>query len=352
MLRTISALLALCLIALPVAGQSQEARLVLEHSGGVVTASWNPAETHILTAAQNGLAQVWSAEDGELLLSIDHEGNPLTQAVWSENGMSILSADESGLVLLSRAEGGEGIYQWQVDGMPIQLALDADGTRAFVFTANGKGAILSLSDGGTTAMVERSGAIVGAGWSADRLQVRAWSEDGAIVAWQAATGENVATYSLPHRALLQGLQWNRDDSRLLAWFADGTVAAYETDGANINGRAIAGVRHRSFAQRAIWSGDETWVMSWAADDTVHVWSVPDSRSQQVLRHEDWVVGARWDPAEERVLSWSHIYVYLWEGEALQNRFQHGNLVRGAVWNEAATHILSWSWDGTARVWSP
>ena len=93
------------------------------------------------------------------------------------------------------------------------------------------------------------------------------------------------------------------------------------------------------------------VMSWAGDDTVHVWSAADGRSQQVYRHEDWVIGARWDPAETRVLSWSHIYVYLWEGEAAPQRFRHRNLVRGAVWNAEATRILSWSWDGTARVWS-
>lgn len=352
MLRTLSALLALCLLALPIAAQTQEATLVLEHSGGVVTASWNPAETQILTGAQSGLAQVWSAEDGELLLSIDHEGNPLTQALWSEDGRSILSADESGLILHSRAKDGEIVHSWQVEGMPIQLALDADERRAFVFTAAGMGSILSLNDGDVAATVDRSGAIVGAGWSADGSQVRAWSEDGRIEAWDAGSGDNVATYSLPHRALLQGLQWNQDDTRLLGWFADGTVAVYETDGASVNRRSLAGVRHRSFAQRAIWSADETRVMSWAADDTVHVWSVADSRSQLVLRHEDWVVGARWDPAEARVLSWSHIYLYLWNGETLQNRFQHRNLVRGAVWNEAATQILSWSWDGTARVWTP
>lgn len=352
MLRLFTALLALCLAALPIAAQSPDAELVLEHSAGVVTASWNPQETQILTASQSGEAQVWLATDGELTLSIDHEGNPLTHALWSENGASIVSADESGLVIHSRASDGERIHDWQVEGMPNQLALSADGTRAFVFTAEGKGAILSLLDGRILAAVERSGAIVSAGWSADDSQARAWSEDGRIVAWDAATGDEVATYSLPHRALLQGLQWNHDDSRLLAWFADGSVFVYETNGANINGRALARVRHRSFAQRAIWSGDESEVMSWAADDTVHVWSVADSRSQLVLRHEDWVVGARWDPAESRVLSWSHIYLYLWEGETLRNRFQHGNLVRGAVWNEAASKILSWSWDGTARVWSP
>lgn len=352
MVKMFSALLALCLGMLPLAAQRGDAHLVLQHEGGVVSAAWNPAESQILTAAQSGLAQVWSAQDGALLQSIDHGGSPLTHALWGAHGETLLSADESGLVLHSRAVDGEPLREWRVGGMPIQLALDASATRAFVFTENGKGAVLSLLDGGMPVTVERDGAIVSAGWSADGSQLRAWSEDGRIVAWDAQTGDNLATYSLPHRALLQGLAWNGDDSKLLAWFADGTVATYETDGASVNGRALARVRHRSFAQRAIWSDDETRVMSWAADDTVHVWGAADAQSQQVLRHEDWVVGARWNPDETRLLSWSHIYLYLWQGETLQNRFQHDNLVRGAVWNESASQILSWSWDGTARVWTP
>ena len=352
MLRTILALFALCFFALPIAAQSQAADLILQHSGGVVSAAWHPQETQILTAAQSGWAQLWSAEDGELLQSIDHAGSPLTGALWSADGASILSADESGLILLSRAQDGARIQVWQVDSMPVHLSLAADGARALVFTENGVGSILSLRDGGLPVTVERSGEIVSAGWSGDGAQIRAWSEDGGISVWDAATGESAATYSLPHRALLQGLLWNRDETRLLAWFADGLVAAYATDGVSVNGSALARVRHRSFAQRAIWSADETRVMSWAADDTVHVWGVADASSQLVLRHEDWVVGASWNPAESRVLSWAHIYLYLWDGETLQNRFQHENLVRGAVWNQSATQILSWSWDGTARVWSP
>ena len=106
MVRLFSALFAICLIASPIAAQSADAELVLEHSAGVVTASWNPTETQILTAAQSGVAQLWSADDGELLLTIDHEGNPLTHALWSKDGNSILSADESGLVIQSRAEDG------------------------------------------------------------------------------------------------------------------------------------------------------------------------------------------------------------------------------------------------------
>ena len=131
------------------------------------------------------------------------------------------------------------------------------------------------------------------------------------------------------------MAWSTFMSRMASALAAGASAA----------RVIT-----AFVQRAIWSADESMVMSWAGDDTVHVWSADSGRSQGVYRHEDWVIGARWDPAEERVLSWSHIYVYLWESEREWQRFRHGNLVRGAVWSGDATRILSWSWDGTARVW--
>ena len=51
--------------------------------------------------------------------------------------------------------------------------------------------------------------------------------------------------------------------------------------------------------------------------------------------------------EARVLSWSHIYVYLWDDES-PRRLRHRNLVNGAAWNNDGTRILSWSWDGTAQ----
>ena len=344
----ILALLAIIALA-PAAAQSPEAALTLQHDGGVVTASWNADETQILSATERGQVQVWSAEEGELLLEISHGGNPITHAIWLQDGAAILSADESGLVLLSSAEDGAMQMSWQLEGMPIALTPNAAQTALLTLTREGAGAILSLSDGARrfdfAAPAEASGAV----FSADESQVRAWTEAGQVHAWDVASGDEVV-YSLPGRGMLLGLAWSADDSRVLAWYTSGTVNVYKTDGASVSGRAISGVRHSSFVQRAIWSSDESLVMSWAGDDTVHIWSVAGGRSQQVLRHEDWVIGARWDPAETRVLSWSHIYVYLWDSETQWQRFRHRNLARGAIWNSAATQVMSWSWDGTVRVW--
>lgn len=345
------ALALLCIVwVMPAAAQAPEAALTLQHDGGVVTASWNGDETQILSATERGRVQVWSAADGELLQEISHGGNPVTHAIWLQDGAAILSADESGLVVLSASADGAMHLSWQLEGMPIALIPNMEQTALLALTRQGIGAILSLSDGELSFEFAAPGEVSGGVFSADESQVRAWTEEGRIYAWDVASGDEI-TYTLPSRGMLLGVAWSADDSRVLAWYTNGTVNVYKTEGSGVSGRAISGVRHRSFVQRAIWSSDESQVMSWAGDDTVHIWSVAGGRSQQVLRHEDWVIGARWDPGQTRVLSWSHIYVYLWESETQWQRFPHRNLVRGAIWNNDATQVLSWSWDGTARVWN-
>lgn len=349
MVRVMLALLAAALIMLPLMAQSGEAELTLEHKTSVRAASWNADETRILTAEGNGAIHIWSAADGERLLTF-HEGeSTVTQAYWVRGDQAILSAEESGKVLLSDAADGALIASWTLDGLPIALELNAQGNAALAFTRAGDGAVLSLEDGEMARRFAAPAAISGAVWSADQTEIRAWSEAGRIYVWNVESGAE-RNYALPHRGMLLGLAWNEDDTRLLAWFTNGAVQVYETDGASVGGRAISSVRHRSFVKRAVWSRDESMVMSWAGDDTVHIWSVDGANSQRVFRHDDWVIGARWDDAEARVLSWSHIYLYLWKDGEFVRRFRHRNLVNGALWNEAGTHILSWSWDGTARVW--
>ncbi|MCY3832688.1 MAG: hypothetical protein OXG85_06700 [Chloroflexi bacterium] len=347
--RAIALLLVLFHLLYAASAQTTEAELALEHASTVRTAAWSPDESRILTAEGNGTIHVWSAENGERLLRYNEDGNSATHAQWVGAGASILSADEKGKVFLHDASDGSLLHSWKLTGIPIALELNEAETLALVFTDAGVGAVLSLADGATAGSFGLEGAIGGADWSADESLARAWTESGRIHVWDVATGEKF-DYSLPQRSMLLGLDWSADETRLLAWFTNGAAQVYETDGRSVHGRAVSGVRHRSFVKRAIWSLDESMVMSWAGDDTVQIWAVDGAASQRVFRHDDWVIGARWDDREERVLSWSHIYLYLWDDDETPRRFRHRNLVNGAVWNRAATQILSWSWDGTARVW--
>ncbi len=349
MLRPLAVTVILLLTTALAGAQEPAPALKLDHESGVVLAAWNSAESEILTASEKGLLRVWSAASGELLMSRQFGEQPLTSALWLEDGATILAADESGLAALIDRANGETIWRRQLDGSPVAMELNAAATQALVITNRGNGALLSLADGSLAQEVALNAEIAGASLSAEGSRARAWSEAGDVYTWQLESGA-LSEGRPPHRGMLQGLLWNAGETRVLAWFADGIVNVYESDGLSIGRGRVSGLRHNSFAQQAIWSADESKVMSWAGDDTVHIWDADTGRTRQVFRHEDWVIGARWDRTEERVLAWSHIYVYLWRNERDFQRFRHGNLVRGAAWNGDATKFLSWSWDGSARVW--
>ena len=138
MVRALLILLAAALLIVPTTAQSSEAELVLEHSTSVRTASWNADETRILTAEGNGSIHVWSAEDGERLLTYHEDGSAVTQAHWVLDDAAILSAEESGTVLLSDVGDGRTIHSWELAGLPLALELNVDETAALGIHAGGR----------------------------------------------------------------------------------------------------------------------------------------------------------------------------------------------------------------------
>ena len=118
MVRVFALLALLFPLVIATSAQTTEAELTLEHGSSVRTAAWNAEETRILTAEGAGAIHVWSAEDGERLLTYNEDGNAVTHALWVEDGAAILSADETGLLLLNSSADGAPIHSWETDCIP------------------------------------------------------------------------------------------------------------------------------------------------------------------------------------------------------------------------------------------
>jgi WD40 repeat protein len=69
---------------------------VLSHKGPVVAATFDPTGKRVVTASEDGTAQVWDARTGDSLTTLSHGGLRVFSAVFSGDGQLVLTSAEDG----------------------------------------------------------------------------------------------------------------------------------------------------------------------------------------------------------------------------------------------------------------
>lgn len=121
--------------------------LTLRHEGLVNGAVWNEAAGQILSWGCSessesgnciqGTAQVWEVRSGNLLLTLRHEGL-VNGAVWNEAESQILSRSDDGTARVWDATSGELLFTLVGDGSPVEVARwNQDESRLLLATENG-----------------------------------------------------------------------------------------------------------------------------------------------------------------------------------------------------------------------
>jgi WD40 repeat protein len=134
----------------------------------------------------------------------------------------------------------------------------------------------------------------------------------------------------------------------------------------------ARIKFRSVVVGASFDKAEARILSWSADGTVRLWDAATGKPLGVpmqhhrympsehprgerIRYNMIVWGAVFDEAEARILSWSTGgTVLLWDaatGQPLGAPMKHDDWVIGALFDNSQARILSWSADGTVRLWN-
>jgi len=147
-------------------------------------------------------------------------------------------------------------------------------------------------------------------WSPDGSQLATASLDQTVRIWDAASGENIATF-----------QGHTDAVISVAWSPDGSQLA-----------------------------------SGAADTTVRIWNVATGESQASLEgHTAGVTSVAWSPAGNQLASASgDATIRIWDvatGESLTTLARHTAVVRGVTWSPDSKLLASGSNDGSVRVWN-
>lgn len=217
---------------------------------------------------------------------------------------------------------------------------------SIVFTVSDENLrIWNAADGSIVHTFLHTDRVAGAQWSADNTRILTWTIDGMVHIWDIA--KETDSLILDHdKTSVYGATWSSDESKILAW-TDSDLWIWDAT----NGDLLFTLGQLG-QSAAIWNKDNSKVLSWDSR-AVRIWDASDGTELQTMRHDEQVIGAKWNSEESRVLAWSKDNtVRVWnanDGTELLV-LQHDDDVQGAVWNNDESYILSWSLDGTIRVW--
>jgi WD40 repeat protein len=243
---------------------------------GITSAVFSPDGSRVLTASDDTTARVWDVVSGvQVAVLGTGKGNTLNDAQFNPAGTEAVTADEGGAVTV-----------WRLSG--------ASATVAEVLHAPGGAPVLS------------------AVFSPDGREVLTAGQDGQARIWDLASGRQRLAVAEPLDQPLADAAWSPDGSRLATASEDGTARMYDArTGAQL---AVFGARTGSGLQTVAFSPDGTEIVTAGSGATATVWDVATGEQMTLLQ----------EPQGPRITS--------------------------AGFSPSGTAVLTASNDGTARMW--
>jgi len=281
------------------------------HTDGVLSASYSPDGTKIITASADHTARIWDARTGLELLPPLQQADDVLVAVFSPDGTRVATGAEDGTAQIWDAKTGRAV------GAAMR---ETDAIKSVEFSPDGK----LLATG---------------------------SDDNYARIWDAATGKIVLTIPRYHETVFS-FNFSPDGSRVLTATGDGRADVYDVR----TGALLVGpIRHKNNVMSAVFSADGGRILTGSADDTAAIWDAKTGKPLgPVFQHGYWIFSAAFNADASRVVtaSWDHT-ARVWDartGNAVTPPLQHGDAVFGAEFSPDGELVATASRDHTARLW--
>jgi WD40 repeat protein len=379
--------------------------------GEILSISFSPDATHLVTGDPYGEIRMWRVADGQLVWSIRGHTSWIWSVMWSPDGAMVASGSDDHTVKIWNADTGrlccalEG-HRSSVRSVawnPIvpsgsNLTPEAQmETRALIASSGVDQTIRiwNIHTGQTWQSLKgHSGCIWSVTWSPDGTMVASGSDDHTVKIWDVATGQ-----------LLKTLEGHCSSVRSVNWSPDGAMIASSTDAHTVKvwdvrtgqllktleGRASVSSMNRSsdgtitagrvgvsYARLGFsinWSPDDAMIASSSEDGTIKIWNVSTGKLLKTLQGH---MGSIWSVAWSAVLttdwqenniiiasSGADQTVRLWNaftGKLLMTLKGSNNSVRCASWNSISKsakqncstsigyNLVSGTNDRIVRLW--
>jgi WD40 repeat protein len=328
------------------------------HRTDILTASFSPDGSRVLTASWDGTARVWDATTGDMLLMLNDPGNGMmSSAAFSPDSAQIVTAAGHGPAKIWDANRQQVPAVVQAHDLPISsIEFSADGVG--ILTASWDG-ISKLRDVHTSNLVREfaghQGSINSARFSPNNDRIVTASMDGTAILWDAVSGQHL--HEIQHGCSEDGsygscgvesTSFSPDGSYVVTTGYDGFARVWD---------AATGAPVRSFGPHAdlvtsaSFSRDGKQMVTADRQENVTIW---DAVTGEEIRSFKGGWRAAYNPAGDRVATGGITgTLTTWNattGDRIWSVDAHDDLIVSVEYSPAGDMIVTASRDGSAKLW--
>lgn len=340
--------------------ESDESELTLRgHGDAIVSASFSPDGTRIVTASSDHTARVWDANTGTELAVLRGHSDGLSAVALSPDGQRVFTSSADGTTRIWDATSGQEIQRLQGKSTPASSILfKRDGSR-MILTSNGRTPVVWDALGLKPMFTLRGHTdwINLVAFGASDTRIITGSQDRTARIWDAANGQQLAVLE-GHEDSILSAELSPDGTRALTAALDGTVRLWDA----ATGQQLVITREPDGRPAsATFSPDGARVLTFggfASPLPVRICDASTLRVVREIRHtnerDSRLNSAMFLDGGARVLTVSDDGVRIFDslsGDLLSH--QRGSLsygVRGSLSSDGS-RLITEDWRGTARVWN-
>ncbi len=248
---------------------------------------WSPSGDRIAVGYQTGLIEIWDAQSGEVIQTLEGHRWTVATLAWHPNGERLISG------------GGEGSYRvWDTitgmnlitsDGFPASIDAvewNMDGSRMIVMAENGYMPVYDSVTGARLFYKLSQGSVLAMAWSPNKSQIALALDtaqveivDGQTLDHVALLGDSseISGYFPPGKYLLE-IMWSPDGNLVAAGSWEGFVYVWEVATGQLVLNPLpasesVGTARDSTVESVAFTPDSRTLMSITEDGTLRYWDV-------------------------------------------------------------------------------
>jgi WD40 repeat protein len=320
------------------------------HEAAVVTATFSPDGSRVLTASDDATARLWDGYDGTPIAVLSGHTGALRTAAFSPRGTYIVTAGEDGAANLWYALDGTLMDTLRGHTDTINAAVFSPDETRLATASNDKTARLWQTPGDIELAALPHGKVVNAvAFSPDSARLATCGEDRAAQLWSARDGKWLASM-IGHTASVSTVTF-APQGWVVTSSNDFTARLWDWNGKLI--RSLTG--HRGPILSAAISPDGSQTATAGRDSTAGLWDSSTGRGLFSLQqHQGLVSSIAYAPDGTRVVTTGvDRTARLWhtrDGKLLVALKGHGGEVNTGMFSPDGERIVTASNDHTARLW--